>query len=247
MLSYLDIEGIYILLTCIRNKGIGKLAIDKMNVNPPPQNPEKYIEPTAIIDCNHPSILEKAEYLTRNQRDDIKKAISLFYFVRDEIRYNIYVPKSLPKHFQASNILARETGYCVQKAVLLVALSRAAGIPAGLGFARIKNNLLPEKTFKQLGTNVFPFHGYAELYLGGNWIKATTAFDLETCQKNRIVPVEFDGENDAIFHLYNQDGKVHMEYLADLGRGFHDLPLDTLKELVAKYIGNWFLEPSNNI
>ena len=36
----------------------------------------------------------------------------------------------------------------VQKAVLLVALARAAGIPAGLGFARIRNNLLLEKMLK---------------------------------------------------------------------------------------------------
>jgi hypothetical protein len=43
---------------------------------------------------------------------------------------------------------------------------------------------------EQLGTNVFPFHGYAELYLGGKWVKATPAFDLKMCEKNRIIPVE---------------------------------------------------------
>jgi transglutaminase-like putative cysteine protease len=58
--------------------------------------------------------------------------------VRDEIKYNMYTPKFLPEHFLASNILAKNEGYCVQKAVLLVALARAAGIPAGLGFAKIR-------------------------------------------------------------------------------------------------------------
>jgi hypothetical protein len=139
---------------------------------------------------------------------------------------------------------AKKEGYCVQKAVLLVALARAAGIPAGIGFAKISNNILPESTLEQLGTNVFPFHGYAELYLGGKWVKATPAFDLKMCEKNRIIPVEFDGKSDATFHSHNKDGKLHIEYLADVGRGFDDLPLDTLWELVTKHIGSWFLEPS---
>ena len=202
------------------------------------------MKPTPVIDCNNPSIQEKTKDLTKGLENITEKARSLFYFVRDEIKYNIYVSKSLPEHFRASNTLSKREGYCVQKAVLLVALARAAGIPAGLGFARIRNNLLLGKTLKRLGTNVFPFHGYAELYLDGNWVKATPAFDLKMCEKNRIIPVEFDGKNDAIFHSRNQDGKLHIEYLIDLGHGFDDLPLNTLWELVTQQIGSWFLEPS---
>jgi len=179
---------------------------------------EKCLRPTFVIDCNNPAIQEKSKDLARGQEDIIEKAQSLFYFVRDEIKYNIYVSKSRPEHFQASNTLSRKEGYCVQKAVLLVALARSAGIPAGLGFARLRNNLLPEKTVNWLGTNILPFHGYTEFYLSGKWVKATPAFDLKLCENNRIVPVEFDGESDAIFHLHNRDGKLHIEYLEDLRR-----------------------------
>jgi hypothetical protein len=154
------------------------------------------------------------------------------------------VTPSLPEHFRASNTLSKGEGYCVQKAVLLVALARAAGIPAGLGFARIRNNLLPEKMLKRLGTNVFPFHGYSVLYLNGNWVRATPAFDLKMCVKSRIIPVEFDGQNDATFHSHNQDGELHIEYLMDLGHDFDDLPLDTLWELATRQFGSWILEPS---
>ena len=202
------------------------------------------MKPTPVIDCDNPSIQEKTKDLTKGQENIIEKARNLFYFVRDEIKYNIYVSKSLLEHFRASNTLSKGEGYCVQKAVLLVALARAAGIPAGLGFARIRNNLLPEKMLKRLGTNVFAFHGYAELYLNGNWVKATPAFDLKMCEGNQIIPVEFDGKNDAMFHSHNQDGKLHIEYLIDLGHGFDDLPLNTLWELMTQQIGSWFLEPS---
>ena len=204
---------------------------------------EKYLKPTAIIDCNNPSIQEKTKDLTKGQENIIEKAKSLFYFVRDEIKYNIYLPKSLPEHFRASNTLSKRQGYCVQKAVLLVALARAAGIPAGLGFARIRNNHLPERTLKRLGINVSHCHSFLELYLDGNWVKATPAFDLKMCEKNRVIPVEFDGRNDAIFHSHNQDGKLHIEYLVDLGHDFDDLPLNRLRELVTQQIGSWFLEP----
>ena len=204
---------------------------------------EKYLKPTFVIDCSNPSIQEKSKDLTAGQEDIIKKAQSLFYFVRDEIKYNIYVSKSRPEHFQASNTLSRKEGYCVQKAVLLVALARSAGIPAGLGFARLRNNLLPEKTVNWLGTNILPFHGYAEFYLNGEWVKATPAFDLKLCENNRIVPVDFDGESDAIFHLHNRDGKLHIEYLEDLGRHYDDLPLDQLHNALIQTFGSKALEP----
>jgi transglutaminase-like putative cysteine protease len=204
---------------------------------------ERFLEPTAVIDCDHPAVRAKSGELTEGKEDTIQKARSLFYFVRDEIKYTIYVSRSRPEHFRASNTLSRKEGYCVQKAVLLVALARAAGIPAGLGFARIRNNLLPQKTIDWLGSNIMPFHGYAELHLDGKWVKATPAFDLKLCQKTRTLPVEFDGKNDAIFHPYNQDGELHIEYIKDLGRHYDDLPLDKLLEELIETSGPHSLEP----
>jgi transglutaminase-like putative cysteine protease len=173
----------------------------------------EYLNPTDIIDSDNLAIKEKATELIKGQTDIIEKARALFYFVRDEIKYNIYVDKYLAKHFRASNILAKGEGYCVQKAALLSALARAVGIPAGVGFAKLRNNLLPEKTLKWLGTDILPFHGYSELYINRNWVKATPAVDLRTCERGRIVPVEFDGKNDALLNSRNHDGALHIEYL----------------------------------
>ena len=190
---------------------------------------DRYLKPTQIIDCDIGTIQEKAHQVTMGQEDVVEKAKSLFRFVRDEIKYNPFLPRYLPEHFRASNTLARKEGFCIQKAVLLVALSRAIGIPARLGFAVIRNYLLPEKVAEMLETNVLPDHGYAELYINGRWIQATPALDIETCQKNRIIPVDFDGRNDAKFHSHTQDGKLHIEYLFD--RGPHeDVPLDEIRE-----------------
>ena len=190
---------------------------------------EKYLNPTPMIDCGHKTVQEKANEVAKGQKGVIEKASRLFYFVRDEIKYNPYLPRYLPEHFRASDTLARREGFCVQKAVLLVALCRAVGIPGRLRFAIIKNHLLPGKVAELLNTNVLPDHGYTELYINDQWVKATPTFDLETCQKNRIIPVEFDGIHDAKFHPHTQDGKFHIEYILERG-SFEDVPLNEIRE-----------------
>ncbi len=190
---------------------------------------DRYLKPTQIIDCDIRIMQKKAQQVTRGQGDVVEKTRNLFHFVRDKIKYNPFLPRYLPEHFRASNTLVRREGFCVQKAVLLVALSRAVGIPARLGFAVIRNYLLPERVAEMLRTNVLPDHGYSELYINGRWIKVTPALDIETCKKNRIIPVEFDGQNDAKFHSHTQEGKLHIEYLLDRGP-YEDVPLDEIRE-----------------
>ncbi len=188
-----------------------------------------YLKPTRIIDCNHSTIRKKANELAKGQTEIKEIARSLFYFVRDKIKYNPYMPRYLPEHFRASDTLARKDGFCVQKAVLLVALCRALDIPARIGLAVIRNHLMPDKMANMLHGNVLPDHGYAELYLNDRWIMVTPVFDLEMCQKNRIVPVEFDGEKDAKLHSHNEDGRLHIEYVMDRGP-YDDVPLDAIRE-----------------
>jgi len=197
---------------------------------------EKYLRPTPTFDCDNESIKGKAQDLSAGQEKVADKAKSLFYFVRDEIKYNIYVLSDLPEYYRASRVLEVGEGFCIQKAVLLATLARAVGIPARLHLAAIRNHLMPDKLKELMGTNLFPSHGYAELYIEGKWVKATPAFDLKMCQKNRISPVEFDGKNDAMFHSHNLDGKLHIEYIQDRGH-FDDLPFDTITNLRIQALG----------
>src|SRR4030067_2760738 len=125
---------------------------------------EKYLKPTSIVDSDNPIIRNKAQEVTKGQEGAIEKARSLFYFVRDRIKYNPYVPRHLPEHFRASNTLARGEGFCIQKAALLIALSRAAERPTRFHFVILRNHRLPEKMAELLVSNVIPDHGYGEFH-----------------------------------------------------------------------------------
>ena len=197
---------------------------------------KRYLRPTPTFDCDNESIKGKAQDLSAGQEKVADKAKSLFYFVRDEIKYNIYVLSDLPEYYRASRVLEVGEGFCIQKAVLLATLARAVGIPARLHLAAIRNHLMPDKLKELMGTNLFPSHGYAELYIEGKWVKATPAFDLKMCQQNGIIPVEFDGKNDAMFHSHDLDGKLHIEYIQDHGH-FDDLPFDTITNLRIQALG----------
>src|SRR5690606_21539938 len=67
---------------------------------------------------------------------------------------------------------------CIPKSVLLAAAARHRGIPARLG-----HHLTSEKLSASMGTDVFAWHGYAELLLNGQWRKLSTAFNIELCEK----------------------------------------------------------------
>jgi len=204
---------------------------------------EKYLQPTFFIDCDNPRIKELAEEITRGQHDNIEKAVSLFYYARDQVKYSLYTRKSCPEDFRASNILAVGKGFCVQKAIVLAALARAVNIPAALGFARLRNNIIPEKTKEWLRGDLLPFHGFTELYLDDKWVIATPAFDREMCEKAGIMPVEFDGKKDAKFHPCNVEGKLHIEYLSYVGHYYEDVPLEQLWKAVTDAHGPEFLDP----
>jgi transglutaminase-like putative cysteine protease len=189
---------------------------------------KRYLKSTDIIDCDAESIKEKTKTITEGLETDKAKAIALFYFVRDGIKFDAFAPGYVKEHYKASTILERGKGYCQHKAVLLVALARAAGIPARLGYMDIRDHSLPEKIRKMMaGDNRVFYHGYAELYVDGKWVQVSATFDLETCRRNRFVPVEFDGVKDTRDPSHDLDGKPHIEYLRDRGN-YEDFPWDDI-------------------
>jgi len=186
-----------------------------------------YLQPGRYVDSDHPAIREFSEKNSsgNSQRE---RAVSLYYAVRDAVRYNPFLDFSRPEAYQASAVLQAGEGFCVGKAALLAACARAAGIPARVGFADVKNHLTTPRLAETMGSDLFVYHGYTELLLEGRWVKATPAFNLALCQRFRVKPLEFDGREDSIFHPFDADNRRHMEYLRD--RGTHaDVPVEEIQ------------------
>jgi transglutaminase-like putative cysteine protease len=189
----------------------------------------EYLATGQFIDSAHPAVAAFSKKHCAG-KGEIERAVSLYYAVRDGIRYNPFLDFSDRETFRASAVLAAGQGFCIGKAALLAAVARAAGIEARVGFADVKNHLTTPRLAETMGTDLFVYHGYADLHLEGRWVKATPAFNLALCKRFRVKPLEFDGRNDSIFHAFDEDERRHMEYLRDRGR-YADVPVDEIQRV----------------
>lgn len=190
-------------------------------------DPTSYLEPTPFIDSDHPAVRGFADRLTAGVSSPRERAMRLFAGVRDEIVYDPYRDFTVLDTYRASTCLMAGRGYCVAKAALYAATLRAAGIPARIGLADVRNHLATPRLLALMGSDVFILHGYTSLHLDGRWIKATPTFNLALCERFGVKPLDFDGYNDTLFHAYDRAGRRHMEYLKDHGT-FHDVPIDEI-------------------
>jgi len=196
---------------------------------------------TPTIDRDHADVLAFARDHAGATDDPRKQAVQLYYAVRDGVRYDPYALVLTIPGLKASRSLELGRAWCVPKAILLAAACRAVGIPARLGFADVKNHLSTERMRQTMKTDVFYWHGYAAIALGGRWVKATPAFNIELCEKFRMKPLEFDGFEDSIYHPFDLDGHQHMEYLRFHGE-FDDLPFDRMMNAFATHYGQEMYE-----
>ena len=188
----------------------------------------EYLSPADFIDSADPGVASFSRKFSVGETPR-EKAMALYYAVRDGIRYNPFLDFSSPEVFRASSVLRRREGFCIGKAALLAAAARVAGIPARVGFADVKNHLTTPRLAETMGTDLFVYHGYAELHVEGKWVKATPAFNLALCKRFRVKPLEFDGREDSIFHPFDEDERRHMEYVATRG-SFADVPTAEIQQ-----------------
>jgi transglutaminase-like putative cysteine protease len=187
----------------------------------------EFTSATQTIESAHPAVVRFARLQAGDAALDIEQSIRLFYAVRDGIRYDPYRIDLTIAGMKASTTLEVEHGWCVSKAILLAACCRSLGIPARLGFADVRNHLSTERLRKRMQTDIFYWHGYTEMLLGGKWVKATPAFNIELCQKFDLLPLEFDGRSDSLYHPFDAIGNRHMEYVNSRG-SYADLPLEDI-------------------
>lgn len=187
------------------------------------------IQPSPTVDSDNPAVARFARDNSGDSTDPREQAISIYYAVRDGIRYDPYTLDLSIDGLRASTTLRVGRGWCISKAILLAACCRSSGIPARLGFADIRNHLTTARMREAMKTDIFFWHGYTAIYLDGVWVKATPAFNVELCERFRIKPLDFDGRNDSIYHPFDLEGNKHMEYLRYRGE-FTDVPLDEMIE-----------------
>jgi transglutaminase-like putative cysteine protease len=199
--------------------------------------PQDCLVATALVDSEHPAVRAFAGRHAQGATP-AERAVSLYYAVRDGFRYDPYRVDLSPDGMRASAVLGLGYGWCVTKAGLLAAAARAAGIPARLGFADVRNHLSTERMRATMATDVFVWHGYTELWLEGAWRKATPAFNVELCERFGLLPLEFDGRHDSIYHPFDRAGNRHMEYLRERG-SFVDIPLDRVLEDFRQTYPHW--------
>ena len=199
------------------------------------------LTPTPTVDSDHPSVVAFAEERSKGARTDVERAVKLYYAVRDEVRYDPYKILLTVPGLRASHTLAAKRAWCVPKAVLLAACCRALGIPARLGYADVRNHLSTERLRRFMGSDVFYWHGYTSIRLGGNWVKATPAFNIELCENFRIRPLEFDGTEDSIYHPFDLEGRRHMEYVRFRGE-YDDVPI---QRIMASFVKHYSADKSD--
>jgi transglutaminase-like putative cysteine protease len=179
-----------------------------------------FTAPGEYVDSDHPAIRSAAQNLCSAIESPHEKARSIFYAVRDLLYHadDFAVLDS----YRASKVLIAGRGYCVAKASLFTALCRAAGIPARLAFADVRNHLASPRLLDLMGSDLFAWHGYAEILLGKRWIKVSPTFDAPMCRRFGVPPLEFNGVSDALLQSFDRNGRS-MKY-EKLHGSFHDVP-----------------------
>jgi hypothetical protein len=91
----------------------------------------------------------------------------------------------------------------------------------------VRNHLSTERMRRTMKTDLFHWHGYTDIWLDGGWVKATPAFNIQLCERFGLLPLDFDGRSDSIYHPFDKAGNRHMEYVLQRG-AFDDVPLDQI-------------------
>ena len=128
--------------------------------NPDPSIPPAlriYLKPTCNCQSNSTTIISLAASITKGTSSTYQKGVDLFNWVRDNTGYSFYYNTK----YGALGTLCNKTGNCVDTSHLLIALSRAAGIPA-----RYVNGIC------QFNSGTLYGHVWAQLYVNGKWYDA---------------------------------------------------------------------------
>lgn len=184
------------------------------------------LQPTEFLDYHSDEVQDFVEHWAPAAANtDTERAVSLYYAVRDKVRYEVYGADFSRSGLRASQVLRAKSGMCIHKSVLFAAALRAIAVPSRLVFTDVRNHLSSDRLRALVGGDTFRYHCLTSVYLKDCWVKATPVFPKILCRLYGIAPLEFDGITDSLHHPFDLEGRRHMEFLRNHGE-FSDLPYD---------------------
>jgi transglutaminase-like putative cysteine protease len=197
---------------------------------------DEYLRPTEVIDSDHPDVVAKARELTRDCRSDKEKLERIYYFVRD-LPYDILAAfRDLAEgRRRASDVLNAGHAFCMGKASSFVALCRASGIPARIGFQQLHcpdKPFMSEEVRRLWGDRTLPWHSLGEAQLGGKWLKLDATIDAATAAaKGRPYTQQFDGEHDipTVEGPILKDLASHADYPAEVAEWYEAMAREVMQ------------------
>ena len=143
-------------------RGMVKTPIIKASASPSNQTPAiptailPYLDPTNNSQSNSTVIKSYSANITNGLTTQMDKAVAIFNWVRDKIDYSFYYNTK----YGALGTLNSRTANCVDTSHLMIALMRAAGIPAEY-----------EHVYAQFTSGTWYGHVLAMVYINGVWYK----------------------------------------------------------------------------
>ena len=123
-----------------------------------------YLQPGTYAQSNDSTIKAKSASITAGLTSPYSKAVAIFNWVRDHITYSFYYGTK----YGAVGTLKSGTGNCVDHSDLVVALARAAGIPARYQYGMCK-----------FSDGIYA-HVWSQLYVNCQWYYADSISKLNT-------------------------------------------------------------------
>ena len=165
---------------------------------------QDYVNATKLCDSGNPWLCRVAEEIAKDARTPEEKALSIFYHVRDAVRFSLAYSRS-----SASQTLKRGYGECGNKTNAQLALLRAVGIPARFRWVQARSEVLHHLIADFVYRNLPPVvsHFWCECFLSGEWVSCELMLDKPLYDgmlqqgliTNEQVPtIDWDGRTDLV-------------------------------------------------
>ena len=165
---------------------------------------QDYVAATKLCDSDNPWLRKIAEEVVRDATTPEEKALSIFYHVRNAVRFSLAYSRS-----SASQTLKRGYGECGNKTNAQVALLRTVGIPARFRWVQARSEVLHHLIADFVYRNLPPVvsHFWCECFLSGEWVSCELMLDKPLYDgmlqeglitKEQVPTIDWDGKTDLV-------------------------------------------------